>query len=72
VPEIAPNPHNPRSAYPEQALDELAASLREDGQLQPVLVRVLTGYRDTPDGPRYELIAGHRRWLAAQSVSRVP
>jgi ParB family chromosome partitioning protein len=56
---IAPNPRQPRQGFDEDALAALADSLRERGVLQPVLVRPLLG-------GRYELIAGERRWRAAQ------
>jgi ParB family chromosome partitioning protein len=56
---IAPNPSQPRRTFEEQPLVALAESLRERGVLQPVLVRPLAG-------GRYELIAGERRWRAAQ------
>jgi ParB family chromosome partitioning protein len=56
---IAPNPRQPRRSFDEEALDELAESIREVGLLQPVVVR--------PAGPgRYELIMGERRWRASQ------
>ena len=56
---IEPNPHQPRVHFAEEGLEELAASISEMGVLQPVLVRPLT------DGS-YELVAGERRWRAAQ------
>lgn len=56
---IVPNRRQPRESFEEEALEELAASIREHGILQPLLVRPLG------DG-RYELIAGERRWRAAQ------
>ena len=56
---IEPNPGQPRTSFDEQALLALAGSIRERGVLQPVLVH------PRPDG-RYELIAGERRWRAAQ------
>jgi ParB family chromosome partitioning protein len=56
---IAPNPHQPRRHFDEEALTALATSLEERGVLQPVLVRPLPG-------GRYELIAGERRWRAAR------
>jgi ParB family transcriptional regulator, chromosome partitioning protein len=56
---IAPNPHQPRRAFDEETLLGLAESIRLRGVLQPVLVRPLAG-------GRYELIAGERRWRAAQ------
>ena len=59
VASIVPNPHQPRVHFDEESLSELAASIREIGVLQPVLVR------GTADGT-YELIAGERRWRAAR------
>jgi ParB family chromosome partitioning protein len=56
---ISPNPHQPRRQFDEPALVALADSLRERGVLQPVLVRPVAG-------GTYELIAGERRWRAAQ------
>ncbi len=58
--QIAPNPRQPRRAFPETALEELAASIREHGILQPLVV--------TPDpaGDGYLLIAGERRLQAAR------
>ena len=56
---ITPNPRQPRRSFDEEALDELAESIREVGLLQPVVVRAA--------GPgRYELIMGERRWRACQ------
>src|ERR1035438_2911146 len=56
---VTPNPRQPRLAFDEESLDELAASIREVGLLQPVVVRrVMPG--------RYELIMGERRWRACQ------
>jgi ParB family transcriptional regulator, chromosome partitioning protein len=56
---IAPNPKQPRRHFDEHALSALAESLGEKGVLQPVLVR-------PKQGGTYELIAGERRWRAAQ------
>lgn len=53
--------YQPRTRMDEAALDELAASIREQGLMQPILVRPL-------DGGRYEIIAGERRWRAAQKA----
>jgi ParB family transcriptional regulator, chromosome partitioning protein len=58
---LRPNPRNPRQAYSEVELDELAASIRERGIIQPIIVRTLRGSVD-----HYEIIAGERRWRAAQ------
>lgn len=56
---IVPNPRQPRRSFDEDALLALAGSLRERGVLQPVLVRPVAG-------GTYELVAGERRWRAAQ------
>jgi len=56
---IDPNPSQPRSHFDEEMLASLAASIREVGVLQPVLVRPL-------GGGRYQLVAGERRWRAAK------
>jgi ParB family transcriptional regulator, chromosome partitioning protein len=56
---IAPNPAQPRRGFDEEGLLALAESIRSRGVLQPVLVRPVVG-------GRYELIAGERRWRAAQ------
>jgi ParB family chromosome partitioning protein len=52
------NPDQPRKVFSEADLDELAASIREKGVIQPLLVR--------PAGGEYEIVAGERRWRAAQ------
>jgi ParB family transcriptional regulator, chromosome partitioning protein len=64
---IVPNPRQPRQVFDEEALAELAHSIREFGLLQPIVVRPLG------DG-RYELIMGERRWRAAQQaeLDRIP
>ena len=60
---ITPNPRQPRQGFDEDALDELAFSIREVGLLQPVVVReVMPG--------RYELIMGERRWRACQRAGQ--
>jgi len=60
VESLEPNPYQPRSALEENALGELAASIRESGMVQPILVR--------RRGSRYQIIAGERRWRAAQRL----
>jgi ParB family chromosome partitioning protein len=64
---IAPSPHQPRRTFDEEALVALAESIKVRGVLQPVLVRPLAG-------GTYELIAGERRWRAAQlaALATVP
>ncbi|WP_407863278.1 ParB/RepB/Spo0J family partition protein [Phyllobacterium phragmitis] len=58
---ISRNPRNPRRVFTDAELEDLAQSIREHGVVQPVVVRPAPG---SPD--RYELIAGERRWRAAQ------
>jgi ParB/RepB/Spo0J family partition protein len=61
VDRIEPNPEQPRLAFNQETLDELTASIREHGVLQPILVR--------PIGPNtYQLIAGERRWRASKQA----
>jgi ParB family chromosome partitioning protein len=64
---ITPNPENPRITVDEATLEELAASIREHGVLQPILVRP-TG------GAEYQLIAGERRWRASRiaGLAQIP
>ncbi len=58
---LRPNPRNPRVAFNEEDLADLAASIREKGIIQPIIVRTIPGVADA-----YEIIAGERRWRAAQ------
>ena len=58
---LRPNARNPRRSFAAAELDELAASLRERGIIQPIVVRSVRGVPDN-----YEIIAGERRWRAAQ------
>ncbi len=62
VDRIEPNPDQPRLVFDPEALHELAASIREHGVLQPILVRPL-------GENRYQLIAGERRWRASREAS---
>ncbi|MGB1548584.1 MAG: ParB/RepB/Spo0J family partition protein [Alphaproteobacteria bacterium] len=57
---LRPGRHQPRHRFDEAAIEALAQSIREQGILQPILVR------RTDDADRYEIIAGERRWRAAQ------
>ncbi|HMA58440.1 MAG TPA: ParB/RepB/Spo0J family partition protein [Pseudolabrys sp.] len=56
---LRPNPRNPRRLFTDAELDELAESIRERGIIQPIVVRAL-------QGDMFEIIAGERRWRAAQ------
>jgi len=60
VESLEPNPYQPRSPLDPEALTALAASIRESGIVQPILVRRV--------GPRFQIIAGERRWRAAQRL----
>src|SRR5271168_638401 len=63
---IDPNPHQPRTRFREESLEELAQSIRSTGVIQPIVTR--------PVGARFQLIAGERRWRAAQraGLHRIP
>jgi ParB family transcriptional regulator, chromosome partitioning protein len=67
VEQIEPNPEQPRSRFDAEALEALAGSISSAGLLQPLIVRPL-------DDGRYELVAGERRWRAAQKagLERIP
>jgi ParB family chromosome partitioning protein len=62
---LKPNPRNPRRHFADAELDDLAASIRERGVIQPILVRTTRGALD-----QYEIIAGERRWRAAQRAGQ--
>lgn len=57
---VFPNPQQPRRDFPEAALEELAASIREKGIIQPLIVR------ERSENGTFEIVAGERRWRAAQ------
>jgi len=63
VQDVSPNPNQPRMHFDEETLVELAASIAEMGVLQPILVRPV-------DEGAFQLIAGERRWRAAQRAGR--
>ena len=58
--ELSPNPEQPRTVFDEEALAELAASIKRHGIIQPLVV--------TLDGSSYHIIAGERRWRAARAA----
>lgn len=60
---LQPNARNPRQSFPAEDLNDLAASIREHGLVQPIVVRPVEGETD-----QYEIIAGERRWRAAQKA----
>lgn len=74
--ELMPNPMQPRRQFDDPALRELAASIRTHGVLQPVIVRPADPmpYPDNIRGASFEIIAGERRWRAAQlaGLEKIP
>lgn len=66
VESLDPNPYQPRTRLAARGLEELAASIRESGLVQPILAR--------RSGERYQIIAGERRWRAARlaGLARIP
>ncbi len=67
--QLAPNPDNPRRSFDQAGLEELAASIRVHGVVQPILVRRRSG-----EGAPFEIVAGERRWRASRiaGVADVP
>lgn len=68
IEQISPNPDQPRRDFPAEAMHELTQSIRAKGIVQPLIVRPM------PGGGSYEIVAGERRWRAAQAAGlhRVP
>jgi ParB family transcriptional regulator, chromosome partitioning protein len=62
---LRPNPRNPRKRFDDAELDDLAASIKERGVIQPVVVRAIPRVADA-----FEIIAGERRWRAAQRAGQ--
>ena len=60
---LKPNPRNPRRAFSDAELNELADSIKQHGVIQPIVVRPVKGTSD-----RFEIIAGERRWRASQKA----
>ncbi|MGP3696648.1 ParB/RepB/Spo0J family partition protein [Rhodobacter sp. NSM] len=60
VEKLVPNPNQPRRDFGPEALEDLAASIRQKGVIQPLIVRPI------PETDRYEIVAGERRWRASQ------
>jgi ParB family transcriptional regulator, chromosome partitioning protein len=65
---IRPSPFQPRRHFAEAELDALAQSIREKGIVQPLLVRPVADAANLESGADFELVAGERRWRAAQRV----
>ena len=71
---IIPNSFQPRKRFSDDSLDELARSIRSAGVLQPIVVRPISPGAGAPEGVRWELVAGERRWRAAgrAGLERIP
>ena len=67
ITQIEPNPNQPRREFDQDALEELATSIRELGIIQPITVRKM-------NGEKYQIIAGERRWRASQiaGMTKIP
>ncbi len=63
ISDLVPNKYQPRKIFDQENLDELTNSIRENGIIQPIIVR-----KSKDDQSKFEIIAGERRWLAAQRV----
>ena len=63
ISDLVPNKYQPRKIFDETNLEELTNSIKERGIIQPIIVR-----NSNDDKSKYEIIAGERRWLAAQKV----
>ena len=63
VSDLLPNKYQPRKLFDQENLEELANSIKEHGIIQPIIVR-----RSNVDKSKYEIIAGERRWVAAQKA----
>jgi len=61
--DLVPNKFQPRNYFDDEKIEELAKSIKKNGLIQPIVVRV---DKDEAEGKTYEIIAGERRWLAAQ------
>lgn len=74
VEQLQPNPHQPRQHFDEASLARLAASIRSDGMMQPIVVRPADAATPQGSRPVYEIVAGERRWRAAQlaELAHVP
>ena len=63
ISDLMPNKYQPRKIFDEASLEDLTNSIKERGMIQPIIVR-----KSNQDKSRFEIIAGERRWLAAQRV----
>ena len=72
IDELQPGRYQPRHQLREEGLAELAESIREQGVLQPLIVRAGSGPHAGAGAKTYEIVAGERRWRAARSPSGMP
>lgn len=74
VSQMVPSPLNPRKVFDEDGIRELAASIKEHGMLEPIVVRTNPALDTSPDAAKFEIIAGERRWRAANiaGIEMVP
>ena len=63
ISDLVPNKYQPRKIFDENNLNDLTNSIKERGMIQPIIVR-----KSNDDNSKYEIIAGERRWLAAQKA----
>ena len=63
ISDLVPNKFQPRKIFDEENLQELSNSIKEQGMIQPIIVR-----KSKDNSAKYEIIAGERRWLAAQKA----
>jgi len=63
ISDLVPNKYQPRKIFDESNLDDLSNSIKERGMIQPIIVR-----KSNDDSSKFEIIAGERRWLAAQQA----
>ena len=63
ISDLVPNKYQPRKIFDEANLEDLSNSIKERGMIQPIIVR-----KSRDDQSKFEIIAGERRWLAAQRV----
>ena len=61
--DLTRNKYQPRTSFDEEKIKELAESIKQNGLIQPIAVRI-----SQTDSSRYEIVAGERRWIAAQKA----
>lgn len=69
ISELMPDPGQPRTFFDQESMNELAASIRENGVLQPILIRPLPKGQKAKGGVKYMIVCGERRWRSSLSVN---